>query len=181
MAHPRITQPGPLSLRIGICSDCRSAPLPLGPEAFHHFLGNLPQSWREHDATALIEAGYQLPALLVDQGLDDPFLSEQLHLDRFEAACQLKGQPLTYAAMKGTIMAITSSVHLLPIICITITISWRNKAVRVAIDHLSLLDLLQKWAKEQSHRFKFAVFRFALAVSILLSRLEFLRRAMALR
>lgn len=80
-----------------------AAPLhcPWGQKAFHHFLGNLPQSWREHDATALIEAGYQLPALLVDQGLDDPFLSEQLHLDRFEAACQLKGQPLNLRRHEG--------------------------------------------------------------------------------
>ncbi|MCO6433883.1 alpha/beta hydrolase-fold protein, partial [Nitrosomonas nitrosa] len=74
---------------------------PWGQKAFQHFLGNLPQSWREHDATALIEAGYQLPALLVDQGLDDPFLSEQLHLDRFEAACQLKGQPLNLRRHEG--------------------------------------------------------------------------------
>lgn len=80
-----------------------AAPLhcPWGQKAFHHFLGNLPQSWREHDATALIEAGYQLPALLVDQGLDDPFLNEQLHLDRFEAACQLKGQPLNLRRHEG--------------------------------------------------------------------------------
>lgn len=80
-----------------------AAPLhcPWGQKAFHHFLGNLPQSWREHDATALIETGYQLPALLVDQGLDDPFLSEQLHLDRFEAACQLKGQPLNLRRHEG--------------------------------------------------------------------------------
>lgn len=80
-----------------------AAPLhcPWGQKAFHHFLGNLPQSWCEHDATALIEAGYQLPALLVDQGLDDPFLSEQLHLDRFEAACQLKGQLLNLRRHEG--------------------------------------------------------------------------------
>lgn len=80
-----------------------AAPLhcPWGQKAFHHFLGNLPQSWREHDATALIEAGFQLPALLVDQGLDDPFLNEQLHLDRFEAACQLKGQPLNLRRHEG--------------------------------------------------------------------------------
>ena len=80
-----------------------AAPLhcPWGQKAFHHFLGNLPQSWREHDATALIEAGYQLPALLVDQGLNDPFLNEQLHLDRFEAACQLKGQPLNLRRHEG--------------------------------------------------------------------------------
>ena len=80
-----------------------AAPLhcPWGQKAFHHFLGNLPQSWREHDATALIEAGYQLPTLLVDQGLNDPFLNEQLHLDRFEAACQLKGQPLNLRRHEG--------------------------------------------------------------------------------
>lgn len=72
-----------------------------GQKAFYHYLGNSPDNWREHDATALIEAGYRLPALLVDQGLCDPFLAEQLHLDRFEEACRLAGQPLIVRRHEG--------------------------------------------------------------------------------
>lgn len=72
-----------------------------GQKAFYHYLGNSPDNWREHDATALIEAGYRLPALLVDQGLGDPFLAEQLHLDRFEEACRLTGQPLIVRRHEG--------------------------------------------------------------------------------
>ena len=48
----------------------------------------------KHDATALIESGYRLPAPLIDQGLDDPFLAEQLHPSYFEAACQQAEQPV---------------------------------------------------------------------------------------
>ncbi len=62
---------------------------PWGRKAFSHYLGASSENWCKHDATALIEAGHRLPALLIDQGLSDPFLAEQLQPDRFEAACQL--------------------------------------------------------------------------------------------
>lgn len=80
-----------------------AAPLhcPWGQKAFSHYLGASPDKWQKHDATALIEAGHQLPALLVDQGLNDPFLAEQLHLNHFEAACKLAGQPLTLRRHAG--------------------------------------------------------------------------------
>ncbi|SDH13652.1 S-formylglutathione hydrolase [Nitrosomonas sp. Nm132] len=80
-----------------------AAPLhcPWGQKAFSHYLGASPENWRKHDATALIATGHQLPALLIDQGLSDPFLAEQLHPDRFEAACQLAGQPLTLRRHEG--------------------------------------------------------------------------------
>lgn len=80
-----------------------TAPLhcPWGQKAFNHYLGASQADWRKHDATALIEAGHRLPALLIDQGLSDPFLAEQLHIDRFEAACQLTGQPLTLRRHEG--------------------------------------------------------------------------------
>lgn len=60
---------------------------PWGRKAFSHYLGDDTDSWRNYDATALIEDGARAPALLIDQGLNDQFLSEQLHPDRFEAAC----------------------------------------------------------------------------------------------
>lgn len=74
---------------------------PWGQKAFRHYLGQSSGNWQRHDATALITAGHQLPALLIDQGLSDPFLAEQLQLNRFEAACQLTGQPLTLRRHEG--------------------------------------------------------------------------------
>lgn len=74
---------------------------PWGRKAFSHYLGTSPENWHKHDAVALIEAGHRLPALLIDQGLNDPFLVEQLQLDRFEAACQLSGQSLTLRRHEG--------------------------------------------------------------------------------
>lgn len=65
-----------------------------GQKAFSRYLGESPENWRKHDATALIESGHRLPAPLIDQGLDDPFLAEQLHPSYFEAACQQAEQPV---------------------------------------------------------------------------------------
>jgi S-formylglutathione hydrolase len=39
--------------------------------------------------------------ILIDQGLADKFLAEQLHPHRFEAACQAVGQPLTLRRQPG--------------------------------------------------------------------------------
>ena len=38
---------------------------------------------------------------LIDQGLADKFLADQLHPHRFEAACQQAGQPLTLRRHAG--------------------------------------------------------------------------------
>src|SRR5450830_750657 len=45
-------------------------------------------------------AGY-LGGILIDQGLADKFLAEQLHPDLFEAACASVGQPLTLRRHEG--------------------------------------------------------------------------------
>lgn len=80
-----------------------AAPLhcPWGQKAFSHYLGASLENWRKHDAAALIAAGHRLPPLLIDQGLSDPFLAEQLFPDRLETACQLAGQPLTLRRHEG--------------------------------------------------------------------------------
>jgi S-formylglutathione hydrolase len=67
---------------------------PWGVKAFTNYLGTDRTAWAAHDATELVEAGARAPALLVDQGLADRFLTEQLHVDRFEAACREAGQSL---------------------------------------------------------------------------------------
>ncbi len=74
---------------------------PWGVKAFTHYLGDDRTTWNDHDATELVKAGARVPALLVDQGLADKFLAEQLHVDRFEAACRAAGQPLTLRRHAG--------------------------------------------------------------------------------
>ena len=74
---------------------------PWGRKAFSGYLGDDRAAWAAHDATALIERGARVPPLLVDQGLADPFLAEQLHPDAFEAACRAAGQPLALRRHAG--------------------------------------------------------------------------------
>ena len=74
---------------------------PWGRKAFSGYLGDNAAAWVEHDATALVKAGARVPPLLIDQGLADKFLAEQLHPDLFEAACLEAGQPLTLRRHEG--------------------------------------------------------------------------------
>ena len=74
---------------------------PWGDKAFTHYLGENRAAWAAHDATELVKAGARAPALLVDQGMADKFLAEQLLVDRFEAACRDAGQPLTLRRHAG--------------------------------------------------------------------------------
>ncbi len=74
---------------------------PWGVKAFTGYLGDNPALWAAHDATELIKAGVRIPPLLIDQGLTDKFLSEQLCPDLFEAACGQGGQALTLRRHDG--------------------------------------------------------------------------------
>ena len=74
---------------------------PWGVKAFTHYLGDDRAAWAAHDATELVRSGARAPALLIDQGLADKFLAEQLHVDRFEAACREAGQSLTLRRHAG--------------------------------------------------------------------------------
>ena len=74
---------------------------PWGVKAFTNYLGDDRAAWAAHDATELVKSGARAPALLVDQGLADKFLGEQLHVDRFEAACREAGQSLTLRRHAG--------------------------------------------------------------------------------
>ena len=71
--------------------------VPWGQKAFAGYLGGDIQDWAQHDACALV-FGAQNPqknaTILIDQGLDDPFLEEQLKPNLFEAACLRVGQKL---------------------------------------------------------------------------------------
>ena len=72
---------------------------PWGKKAFSGYLGSDESSWQPYDASALMRGlqGQPVPfpeGILIDQGLADKFLPEQLHPDIFEAACRDAGQPL---------------------------------------------------------------------------------------
>ena len=74
---------------------------PWGIKAFSGYLGDDHEAWRTHDATELIKAGHRAPPLLIDQGLADKFLAQQLGIDAFEAACAAAGQPVTVRRHPG--------------------------------------------------------------------------------
>jgi len=74
---------------------------PWGHKAFGGYLGDDRAAWAAHDATELVKSGAKAPPLLVDQGLADKFLPEQLHPHLFEEACRAAGQPLTLRRHEG--------------------------------------------------------------------------------
>lgn len=69
--------------------------VPWGEKALGGYLGPDRAAWRRHDAVALIEDGARVPALLVDQGDADQFLTEQLKPHLLAAACEQAGIDLT--------------------------------------------------------------------------------------
>lgn len=74
---------------------CAPTLCPWGHKAFRGYLGENTAAWNLHDATALVRDRVFDGRILIDQGLADKFLAEQLHPDAFEAACAESGQALT--------------------------------------------------------------------------------------
>ncbi|MDY0272170.1 MAG: S-formylglutathione hydrolase [Advenella sp.] len=72
------------------------AKCPWGQKAFSRYLGNDKTQWEAYDASCLIQTLHNpFPqGILVDQGLKDSFLQEQLYPEVFEAACEQANQPL---------------------------------------------------------------------------------------
>lgn len=69
---------------------CSPMNCPWGQKAFSNYLGDDQASWMEYDATELVKGlGDSRPQnkILIDQGLDDQFLEQELHPHLFEAAC----------------------------------------------------------------------------------------------
>lgn len=90
-----------LSALAPICAPTRC---PWGRKALGGYLGADESRWASHDASALMAAQASAPypgGILVDQGLADKFLAEQLHPEAFEAACAAVGQPLTLRRHTG--------------------------------------------------------------------------------
>ncbi|CAB3800531.1 S-formylglutathione hydrolase FrmB [Paraburkholderia ultramafica] len=74
-----------------------------GKKAFGHYLGPSQETWSQYDASELLlnlNRRLDFP-LLVDQGLNDPFLLEQLNPDALAMACAISGQPLELRRRTG--------------------------------------------------------------------------------
>lgn len=83
---------------------CAPSSCPWGIKAFSGYLGEDRGNWAAHDASALMAAQAAAPyphGILIDQGLADKFLAEQLHPEAFEAACAAVGQPLLLRRQAG--------------------------------------------------------------------------------
>lgn len=75
---------------------CAPSLSPWGAKAFSAYLGDDRQDWRRYDASALMETLHNpFPGgILIDQGLADKFLPDQLFPDVFEQACKQAQQGL---------------------------------------------------------------------------------------
>jgi S-formylglutathione hydrolase len=81
---------------------CAPTQCPWGQKAFTGYLGTDTAAWAEHDACALLQSRGPLPdELLVDQGLADKFLTEQLKPELLKAAAAATGQRLTLRRHPG--------------------------------------------------------------------------------
>ena len=68
--------------------------VPWGQKAFSKYLRN-ESEWANYDACELVKNSVFNGEILIDQGLDDKFLGEQLKPELFEAACKASGHKLT--------------------------------------------------------------------------------------
>jgi S-formylglutathione hydrolase len=76
---------------------------PWGEKAFTGYLGANREVWKAYDSSELVvQASHKFAeGILIDQGLSDKFLAEQLNLDAFEVACRAAGQPLKLRRHEG--------------------------------------------------------------------------------
>jgi S-formylglutathione hydrolase len=76
---------------------------PWGQKAFSHYLGDDKAAWNAYDATELMkQRNAPFPhGILIDQGLNDQFLNEQLLPHEFEQACAQANQLLTLRRQPG--------------------------------------------------------------------------------
>lgn len=99
-----LRHPGVFASVSALAPICAPTQCPWGIKAFGGYLGDDRRTWAAHDASALMRAQARPPypqGILVDQGLADPFLAEQLQPEALEAACAAAGQPLTLRRHAG--------------------------------------------------------------------------------
>ena len=72
-----------------------------GQKALKGYLGDDTAAWQEYDASVLLGREKSKFHLLVDQGLADPFLKEQLLTEHLVTACEKGGTGLTLNRREG--------------------------------------------------------------------------------
>ena len=75
--------------------------VPWGQKALTGYLGEDRESWRSHDAVALIESNASVDEILVDVGDADPFIEKELRPELLERACREAGIPLKLRIQPG--------------------------------------------------------------------------------
>jgi S-formylglutathione hydrolase len=99
-----LRHPGVFKTLSALAPICAPSQCPWGHKAFTGYLGSDVSRWESHDASALMASQSSAPypgGILVDQGLADKFLQEQLHPHLLETACARVGQPLTLRRHAG--------------------------------------------------------------------------------
>lgn len=99
-----LRHPGRFRSLSALAPICAPTQCPWGQKAFAGYLGRDDETWLAHDACALMQSQTAPPypaGILVDQGLADNFLAEQLRPKLLEAACRAAGQPLTLRRHEG--------------------------------------------------------------------------------
>jgi S-formylglutathione hydrolase len=99
-----LRHPGVFTSLSALAPICAPMQCPWGVKAFSGYLGDDRSAWAAHDASALMATQPAAPypqGILIDQGLADKFLAEQLLPEAFEAACAAVGQPLTLRRHAG--------------------------------------------------------------------------------
>ncbi|KWF94605.1 S-formylglutathione hydrolase [Burkholderia cepacia] len=76
---------------------------PWGEKAFNAYLGPDRDSWKQYDASELVRRAARRfeEGILIDQGLADQFLAQQLNPEVFKAACKTANQPITLRWHEG--------------------------------------------------------------------------------
>lgn len=75
--------------------------VPWGQKALGAYLGENNAFWARYDACALVKTMSTEAHILIDQGSEDQFLTEQLRPHLFQTACELGGQDLTLRMQPG--------------------------------------------------------------------------------
>ena len=75
--------------------------VPWGEKAFGNYLGPDRAAWKAWDASELMRKAPRKDTILVDQGMNDQFLANQLHPEALEQAAAASGQKLTLNRRDG--------------------------------------------------------------------------------
>ena len=80
---------------------CNPMKCPWGKKAFTNYLGTEIEKWKSYDACHLVTKNPTRVEILVDQGLSDAFLKEQLYPHKFLEACKSANVNLKFRQHEG--------------------------------------------------------------------------------